>query len=359
MGLTFVDLFCGIGTIRMGMEQAGHTCTYSVEWDKHKRKIYSIIFGKEPEGADIREVRAVDIPRSDIWTFGAPCQDFSIAGKREGMEGERSSLVLEVFRLVRETKEENRPKYLIYENVKGMLSSNGGRDFLGILDQMATLGYDQIEYSLLNSKNFGVPQNRERVFTVGHLRGEGGRKIFPLGRENKKSIAIVGMLGEGFRQNNEILGIDGICTCLRTFQGGGIHPKILQPCVIDHNKPRFTDDIANCIDANYHKGLDNHGQRTGITQAISIDLKSEKSSTRRGMFKKEYVGALDTNCDVGVTRDQRIRRLTPKECWRLQGIPDEITDKVIAGGVSDAQMYRGAGDACTVNVIYEIAKKLI
>ena len=307
MGLTFVDLFCGIGTIRMGMEQAGHTCTYSVEWDKHKRKIYSIIFGGEPEGADIREVHAADIPVSDIWTFGAPCQDFSIAGKRAGMEGERSSLVLEVFRLIRETPEEDRPKYLIYENVKGMLSSNGGRDFLGILDQMASLGYDQIEYSLLNSKNFGVPQNRERVFTLGHLRRRGGRKIFPI-----------------------------------------FHS-------VDCQNP------AVCLTARGYGSQRNGTYVTAnpVTETISIDLKSEKSSTRRGMYKNEYVGALDTNCNVGITRDQRIRRLTPKECWRLQGISDEITDKVIQAGVSDTQMYRGAGDACTVNVIYEIAKKLI
>ena len=200
MGLKFVDLFCGIGTIRMGMEQAGHECVYSVEWDKHKRKIYSIVFGKEPEGSDIRATNAGDIPRADVWAFGAPCQDFSIAGKRAGMEGERSSLVLEVFRLVRETSEENRPKYLIYENVKGMLSSNGGRDFLGIISEMASLGYDRIEYSLLNSKNFGVPQNRERVFTLGHYRGRGGRKVFPLTGENPISCDEVGTIEKTKRQ---------------------------------------------------------------------------------------------------------------------------------------------------------------
>ncbi|HUS89785.1 MAG TPA: DNA (cytosine-5-)-methyltransferase, partial [Desulfosporosinus sp.] len=184
MGLTFIDLFCGIGTIRMGMEQAGHKCVYSVECDKHKRKIYSIIFGKEPEGADIREVHANDIPRSDVWTFGAPCQDFSIAGKREGLEGERSSLIREVFRLIRETPEEHRPKYILYENVKGMLSSNKGFDYLEILYQMDALGYDT-ERELLNSKNFGVPQNRERVFTLGHLRGRSTGKVFPLGETNE------------------------------------------------------------------------------------------------------------------------------------------------------------------------------
>ena len=285
-GLSFVDLFSGTGTIRMGMEQAGHKCTYSVEWDKHKRKIYGIIFGGEPEGADIREVHANDIPRSDIWTFGAPCQDFSIAGERAGMEGERSSLVLEVFRLIREIKEEDRPKYLIYENVKGMLSSNGGRDFLGILDKMAALGYDQIEYSLLNSKDFGVPQNRERVFAIGHLRGRDTREIFPIGGTCENSIIKIGDLQLKGRNESScrVYSANGLSPTLMKCEGGGLQHKIVD--------------------------------------------------------------------------GERIRWLTARETWRLQGIADEVIDKVIQAGISVSQMYRGSGDSCTANVIYEIAKKL-
>ncbi|MDP4159796.1 MAG: DNA (cytosine-5-)-methyltransferase [Bacillota bacterium] len=213
--MKFVDLFCGIGTIRMGMEQAGHECVYSVEWDKHKRQIYSIIFGKEPEGSDICAVDYRDIPKADCWCFGAPCQDFSFAGKRAGMEGERSSLVLEVFRLVRETPEEDRPKYLLYENVKGMLSSNGGRDFLGIISEMESLGYD-IEWQLLNSKDFGVPQNRERVFTLGHLRGRSSRKVFPIERGNGKNLEQL----IGGQQGMRVYDSGGV-SCTISSHGGG------------------------------------------------------------------------------------------------------------------------------------------
>ena len=180
-----------MGTIRMGFEQAGHECVYSVEWDKHKRKIYEVIFGHEPQGNDITALRGANIPISDCWTFGAPCQDFSIAGQRAGMDGERSSLVREVFRLIGEIEEEYRPEWLLYENVKGMLSSNKGFDYFEILSEMGSLGYD-IEWQLLNSKDFGVPQNRERVFTLGHLRRYGIRKIFPVGESNSvhnKSIS--------------------------------------------------------------------------------------------------------------------------------------------------------------------------
>ena len=120
--LTFIDLFAGVGMARMGMEQAGFKCVYTCEFDKHKRKEYELIHGNMPEGCDIRDVRAADIPRADVWFFGAPCQDFSIAGLRKGLGGDRSSLIGEVFRLVEE-KAEDKPEWLVYENVKGMLSS--------------------------------------------------------------------------------------------------------------------------------------------------------------------------------------------------------------------------------------------
>lgn len=329
MALTFIDLFCGIGTIRMGMEAAGHKCVYSVEWDKHKRKIYSIIFGKEPEGADIREVHAVDIPRSDVWTFGAPCQDFSIAGTRSGLEGDRSSLIREVFRLVWETKEEHRPKYLLYENVKGMLSSNKGFDYLKILSEMESLGYD-IEWELLNSKDFGVPQNRERVFTLGRLRGRGTQKIFPV-RGNCQPVEI------------NIIGSTKGEQCTKQGHRDLVYDtKGTMGCLLgsDYKQPKQILQIGNCM-ANGKRDNPNQG-RVYDMNGISPTLSKMEGGGRQPMIAKDY----------------RIRKLTPKECWRLQGVSDEITDKVIQAGISDTQMYRGAGDDCTVNVIYEIAKKL-
>ena len=288
MALKFVDLFCGIGTIRMGMEQAGHECVYSVEWDKHKRKVYSIIFGGEPEGADICAVRHDDIPRADVWTFGAPCQDFSIAGKRAGMEGERSSLITEVFRLIRETPEEHRPKYLLYENVKGMLSSNKGFDYLEILYQMDSLGYDT-ERDLLDSKNFGVPQHRERVFTLGHLRGKCTAKIFPIvsamGCENP-GVTLTAR-GYGSQRNGTYV------------VENPIKLRLLIP------------------------GAD--AQRVYDGRMLGRTLKGE-SGGQGGKMGLYLI-------------DDHIRQLTPRETWRMQGIPDAITDKVIQAGVSDTQMY--------------------
>ena len=320
--MKFVDMFCGIGTIRMGFEKANWECVYSIEWDKFKRGIYNVIFGNEPEGSDIRSIRADDIPKADCWTFGAPCQDFSISGKRKGLEGDRSSLVREVFRLVRETKEEYRPKYLLYENVKGMFSSNKGLDYFEILFEMESLGYD-IEWQLLNSKDFGVPQNRQRVFTIGHLRGRGGRKIFPIGGINSKTIDKIVSTGH---QATDVYSIEGVSSTL-IANGGGQGGKTGLYLIGNLDRPQ-TNDFSNRVYSSEGIGRTLMGSGGG-------------SSDKTGLYMNKG----------------RIRRLTPREAWRLQGISDKITDKVMAAGISDSQMYRGAGDACTVNVIYEIAKR--
>jgi DNA (cytosine-5)-methyltransferase 1 len=333
MGMKFIDMFSGIGTVRMGFEQAGHECVYSIEWDKHKRGIYNVIFGEEPQGRDIRAVRANELPRADIWTFGAPCQDFSMAGKREGLEGDRSSLIREVFRLVRETKEEHRPQWLLYENVKGMLSSNKGFDYLEILFEMDALGYD-IEWQLLNSKDFGVPQNRERVFTLGHLRGTSTRKVFPITTNCQSSdIEVIGNCGNTGHHGCDV------------YSANGISPTV--------KERDYKDPIKILIRENTIKGYIEGYPGDGIR------LDHPDGKTGRGRIQKQTSPTLTTSCGVGVIMDDcKIRKLTSKEYWRLQGVPDYTIDKVIAAGISDTQMYRGAGDACTVNVIYEIAKRL-
>lgn len=170
MGITFIDLFAGIGGFRRGMELAGHRCIGFCEWDKFATASYTsmhLMTDKQREylstlslkkrrkvileneyrngewyADDIRGVDAGSMPTADCWCFGAPCQDFSVAGKRAGLDGDRSSLVREVFRILREIEEKNRPEWIIYENVKGMLSSNKGFDFLEILLAMDELGYD-------------------------------------------------------------------------------------------------------------------------------------------------------------------------------------------------------------------------
>lgn len=183
MGLTFLDLFSGIGGFRLGMMMAGHKCLGHCEIDKFADKSYRAMHdvrGDEWFETDIRSVRAETIPKADVWCFGFPCQDISVAGKQTGFKGNRSSLFFTVTRLLRSIEEESRPKYLFIENVKNLLSVNRGYDFARLLAEMDEIGYDA-EWDVLNSKHFGVPQNRERVFIIGHLRGAGTREVFPIG----------------------------------------------------------------------------------------------------------------------------------------------------------------------------------
>lgn len=170
---------------------------------------------------NIRAADAGSLPEADCWCFGAPCQDFSIAGKRAGLDGDRSSLIREIFRLLEEQEEQDRPEWLIYENVKGMLSSNRGLDYLSILSEMDRLGYD-IEWQNINSKWF-VPQNRERIYTVGHLRRFGRAKILPItGTDGENSIQQIGMKKtKRYNPNTyRVYAISGISPAIGTTQGG-------------------------------------------------------------------------------------------------------------------------------------------
>ena len=247
MGLTFIDWFAGVGGFRRGMEMAGHKCIGFCEFDKYavasytsmhliteeQREYLSTLDMKKRQkeilkdeyrngewyASDVRTVRAEDIPRADCWCFGFPCQDISVAGKQLGFAGHRSSLFFAVTKLIRDTKEEDRPQYLFIENVKNLLSVNRGFDFAKLLVELDEIGYDA-EWSVLNSKDHGVPQNRERVFIIGHLRGRGGREVFPVeGTDGENCVSVIGGVGEKnfgtqFRQGNRVHDSNGVATAL-------------------------------------------------------------------------------------------------------------------------------------------------
>lgn len=505
--MKFIDLFAGIGGFRRGMEMAGHKCVGFCEFDKYAVMSYTMMHLATPEqreyiksipappnkkgepnlkkrqkeilkdeyrngewySNDIRNVDARSVPEADCWCFGAPCQDFSVAGKRAGLDGDRSSLVREVFRILGEMREENRPEWIIYENVKGMLSSNGGFDFLEILLAMDELGYD-VEWQLFNSKDWGVPQNRERVYTVGHLRSRGSRKIFPLtGADGENSIQQLGnYLPTKTRDNpnqGRIYSTDGIATCLNKMDGGGREPSVALPCFIDMNYGAGIKQTENAhaLQSRYHKGVCNHARETsgvaipvltpdrgnklqngrrfkedrepmftltaqdrhgvalnplggiytnassefqrGISDNCARTLKGNKSDSGVALKVKEatkqgyaiahegdsinldrpesktrrggvgVANTLDTSCNQGIfvqVSDEltvyaiwyekyqcyiAIRRLTPKECFRLQGWQDIYFYRAALVN-SDSQLYKQAGNGVTVNVVYEIGKRI-
>lgn len=346
---------------------------------------------------DIRRVYARDIPRADCWCFGFPCQDISVAGKQIGFQGNRSSLFFRVMYLIGQLEEENKPTYLFVENVKNLLSVNGGWDFARLLVEMDREGYDA-EWQVLNSKDFGVPQNRERCFIIGHLRGRSTAKVFPVeGTDGENSVQIVGHK-DGYRRNTHFFAPEGATEALDTGQGGERGHHVTLPCFIDlcYEGSQMTEQ-ARCLKARYYKGMANHaGQDSGIAIPVLTPDRAEKRQNGRRfkddgepMFtltgqdrhgiaievKEATANTLDTSCNQGIfvqVSDElivyavwyeklqcyiAIRKLTPKECFRLQGWADDYFEKA-AFVNSDSQLYKQAGNGVTVNVICEIAKKL-
>ena len=190
MGCNYLDLFSGIGGFHKGLEEAGlkFGWTGHSEIDRHAKSIYQKHFPQSEDLGDVSNINVSDLPKVDLVTFGFPCQDLSIAGKREGLGASRSGLFHEAIRIIGA----KRPSYFIFENVKGLFSSNGGKDFLSILGASADIGYDG-QWQLLNSRGFGIPHNRERVFFVGYPRGTCKRQIFPIEekvrRENQEQVS--------------------------------------------------------------------------------------------------------------------------------------------------------------------------
>ena len=378
--MKFLDLFAGIGGFRLGMESAGHECVGFCEIDKYARASYKAIHNTEGEIElhDITRVTDESIRRFgsvDVICGGFPCQAFSIAGNRRGFEDTRGTLFFEICRFASVL----RPKYLFLENVRGLLNHDGGATFETIIRTLDELGYD-VEWQVLNSKNFGVPQNRERVFIIGHLRGERTRNVFPISGESEQSdhqppkIEIIGntknpngtrkgtrsvvygsggvvgtltatdykepkqvaikqfgILQPNFNQCGVVYETDGIAPTIRAYQGGGLEPKI-----------RVKEATS--------KGYAEVGD--------SVNLSHPNSKTRRGRVGKQVANTLLTGESQGVIEpDFRIRKLTPRECWRLQGFPDWAFDKAQEVN-SNSQLYKQAGNSVTVNVIAAIAKEL-
>ena len=380
--MKFLDLFAGIGGFRLGMELAGHECIGFCEIDKFARASYKAIHNTEGE-IELHDITAVSdesirgFGSVDVICGGFPCQAFSIAGHRRGFEDTRGTLFFEIARFASIL----RPKYLFLENVRGLLNHDGGATFETIIRTLDELGYD-VEWQVLNSKDFGVPQNRERVFIIGHLRGERTRNVFPISGESEQSdhqppkIEIIGNTrnpnGTSKGTKSVVYGSGGVVGTLTATDYK--EPKqvaikqfgILQPNFNQCGVVYETDGIAPTIRAYQGGGLEpkirvKEATSKGYAEAEigdSVNLSHPNSKTRRGRVGKQVANTLLTGESQGVIEpDFRIRKLTPRECWRLQGFPDWAFDKAQEVN-SNSQLYKQAGNSVTVNVIAAIAKEL-
>ena len=402
--MKFIDFFAGVGGFTRGLELAGHECIGHCEFDKFAEASYRSMhtiteeqrtrLGKldkkkrqkeilkseylngEWYANDVRAVRVANMPVADCWTFGAPCQDFSIAGRRAGLEGERSSLVREIFRILEETEEEYKPEWLIYENVKGMLSASRGLDFLSILTEMDRLGYNA-EWQIINSRWY-VPQNRERVYVVGHNRRRRRSEIFPItgnGGENSTRQLI------GGAQAHRVYDSNGIA-CTQNAQAGGVGAKTgLYAFGIDKssNKPQELQ-VANCLMTKDYGVSKRRSEDTAIAIPVLTPARAEKRQNgRRCKEAGEDMFTLTAQDQHGIAIKVKeatkgvkdiwavwsekykcyltIRKLTPKECFRLQGWTDDYFEKAEFVN-SNSQLYKQAGNGVTVNVVQAIGEKI-
>jgi len=372
--MTFLDLCAGIGGFRLGLELAGFKCIGFCEIDKFAVKSYKAMFDTEGEwyADDITKLRGEDIPYTDIWCFGFPCQDISVAGKQRGLSGERSGIYYSIIDILKSKEEKDKPTFLLIENVKNLLSINGGWDFGKVLSELDEAGYDA-RWQVLNSKDFGVPQNRERVFIIANLRSRGRREILPIGGENESTLKQI----IGGCQGERVYDPEGISCTLVGCGGGGGGKTGLYFIDQSYTKTKITNN-SRCITSRYTAGIVNrtasnsavleaprvkvrNGTKKGYMEAKvgdGISLAYPNSKTRRGRVGKGVSQTLDTQCMQGtLTENLRIRRLTPKECFRLQGFPDELFERARKIN-SDAQLYKQAGNAVTVNVAFAVGLAL-
>lgn len=350
-------MFAGIGGFRTGLASVGDFFM-PVGWceiDKKTQKAYRALYETEGEYFcdDARAINTDELPDIDLICGGFPCQPFSVSGRRLGLADTRGTLFHEIVRVA----QARRPAYLLLENVPGLLNHEGGKTFGVIISAIHELGYS-LEWCVLNSANFGVPQQRRRVYIVGYLDSRLSGKIFPLAESNGSSLVQVIPGGQGQR----VYSSEGASTCL-TSQGGGWGAKTGLYFVDMNPDPRVTSE-ARCITARQDSGISNHrGEHSGVLitgarAVITPDRENVRQQGRRIKEPDEPMFTLTAMDKHGVEYNGRVRRLMPQECFRLQGYSNAQYETVAALGLPEAQLYKMAGNSVTTNVVTAVGQKL-
>lgn len=407
MSIKYLDMYSGIGGFRSALDAlGGFECVGFCEIDKYAKRAYETLYDTKGERyfEDARNIDPDDLPDIDLICAGFPCQSFSIAGKQRGFDDTRGTLFFEVARIAAA----KRPALLFLENVRNLLSHDKGRTFETILEVLDDIGYD-VSWMVLNSANFGVPQSRNRVFITGFLRGRCAGEIFAFSQTNPKTLEqrLPG------REGNRVYAADGLAITQTSSAGGfagrtGLYVipiksktksgyQLALPYdsidtayadmnsrrgrvgaelahtlttsstqavyLIDMNESPKLTELARCITARQDSGISKrkaeHSGVLVIVKEVTPDeikelngIKAEESNTDK------TVGLLILSNEEGHQFIGYIRKLTPRECWRLQGFTDEQFDKVKAVGISDSQLYKMAGNAVTVPAVFAVAREL-
>ena len=324
--MKIIDLFSGIGGFSLGFQRAGYQFTehYFSEIDKHAIANYKYNFPHAKYIGDITTLHGGDFTDIDIITFGSPCQDFSLAGRRAGLKGAKSSLIAHAIALIAQL----RPSLFIWENVKGAFSSNAGADFWAILKEFTNIGGYRLEWQLLNTK-WLLPQNRERIYLIGHLAGRSIPGVFPIGENNFSS----------FEKTESQLQAP-ISTTLKA--SGAMRP----------DDTYIIPMVAATLTGGGHSG--------GLHSDMTV-IRQLKRGKNKGA-DLTICPTISSNAFQENNLLNGVRRLTEIECERLQGFPDNWTQYGDYNGaikpIAKTQRYKLIGNAVTVNIVEFIAKKI-
>ncbi|MCC4370521.1 DNA cytosine methyltransferase [Limosilactobacillus reuteri] len=414
--MKFIDFFAGIGGFHSGLTRAGHEMVGWVEWDKYARQAYQAMYDTKGTytANDITKIKSGrDIPDAEIWAFGSPCTNISVAGNRKGLGGEQSRLFFEIIRLLEDRDWKEKPSLLLMENVKNLLSSNRGWDFARVIAEMDQAGYD-VEWEVLNS-SWVIPQNRERIYIIGHKRGIATSPVFPINRselEKKRNfgilrdvlepavdskyylskdkvkqlllngkkitysglsnIKIIGNTSKTGHSSQDVVDVQGISKTITATEykhTTQIAIKVNQVGNISNSKSfggnpqtgRVYSDRGLSPTLNTMQG-GSREPKILVEPCLTPDRVNKRQNGRRFKDNDEPIFTITTADRHGVLlsngKTYAIRKLTPLECWRLQGFTDEQFNKAKEAGVSNSQLYKQAGNAVTVPIVEVIGKKL-
>lgn len=369
--MKFIDFFAGIGGFHSGLKSAGYEMVGWIEWDKFARQSYEALYDTEGKytANDIKSIKdGKELPTADLWAFGSPCTNISLAGNRVGLKGEQSSVFFEVIRLLNDRSWEEKPALLLMENVKNLLSSNKGFDFFRVLYEMDEAGYD-VEWEVFNS-SWVIPQNRERVYIIGHKRGIEYTPVFPISRKNLETKRKYNMLRDVLEQEVDekfYLSRDKVEPCLTPDR---VNKRQNGRRFKDNDEPSFTVTAADRhgvllevrrlaehmrpndkVDVKFMENGDIRAYRNDARKSGIQELQINNPENLANTITSSHSPKIYTNAYA-------IRKLTPLECWRLQGFTDDQFYKAKQAGVSNTQLYKQAGNAVTVPVVEAIAERL-